>query len=287
MTQDERKPTAVVSSIPDDPTLAVVHTLLARISFDYISSSHLLGEESYTSGLRRLMSRADVLIAILGKRADSPAGLFEAGTAFGLGLPVLLVAHEGGRGARTPPQLREFPVLYIDDPNDLVARRFKLTLDSVIRQRHLVAPVRSTEDLTENQSRSYASAFEARAAEAFLRLGMQVVPRGEGNRLHQVDLAIWVPVFGASGFNPVLVEVAGKLADTKKKRAQLHNYLLGSESSIGIVLLPDGTRPSWDVTSESAVLSVGVEYLELVGRNPDDVTLILLEGRNRLIHQTT
>lgn len=263
-------------------TRADVEELMDLAGFRYLSSQDYSGAPSAQLG--PLIERCSAVIAFI-EAVRPPAGvLLEIGAGLGARLPVVLVLAPKVRQTSLPPALRELQSMRLPAPDSQDgADRLRSLVETARRSLDRgTTPFELPEGSSQAERRAWVDESEREVADTLEALGAQLVGYQPPNRRGTPDMAAWLPAMTSAPFNPVLVEVAGRMADPRAKEAQLRSYMEASDALVGLLVLQGSHEATWRIMRSGAVLIVGID--DLAALDQDAFEGILVSGRNRLFH---
>jgi hypothetical protein len=255
-----------------------IDELLDLAGVTYRSSSDL--SEFPKDQLDAVISQCRAVVAYVGSARPATGVVLEIGAGLGRGLPVVVILGPRVRASSLSPALRELPSMRLPAKvSQAAADRLRALL---VTTTETPSGVLTTSQVGATGREHWVDEHERRVATILQRLGAVIVGYEPANRRGKPNLAAWIPDLPGVPFNPVLVEVAGRMPQVKEKERQLRGYMGGADALMGILVLPGDRRPDWSIQTSGAVLIVGVEALDEKDRS--DFIRTLRDGRNRLFH---
>jgi hypothetical protein len=272
-----------VSSLASND-IQTLRELLSSSEIDSVSWEELPPIE-LREGLADVLNGCNGLVAYINEDGVAPAVMFEIGMAVGIGKVVILLVLDWEVLRDLPPVLAGLPAVILDQSTESGALDRIVDLLKIHNAARPLAPIvqspvgeRYAEGL---DPQSWGGEYEKLVGEQLARLGARVVPQAF-NSPGQVDLAAWIPGLPGPELNPILIEVAGRRPAIGDRLSQLRGFLSTRNLSLGMLVLQESHAPDWTILDRTAVVTIGLEQLKIL--NPDELTRLMMTGRNRLVH---
>jgi hypothetical protein len=271
-----------VSSRAESSTELLIEAIRAvgmqPVSIDDVPPGKPIGET-----LRAAIETADYVLIVWDTAKLPRSVMLEAGYALGARVRVALLDARSHRGTTDDPTvdaLLDVPRLH-GRLSDLPGLQRELSALRYL-SRNVPAPL-PQEEAPSNWYRDLQTAAGDSAEARMLSVLQQLKVRVSAERERPLDVPdwnVWVPLFSPP-FNPVLVQLAGRKASLKRKRAQLRSALATQGAHLGVLVTLDPVASHVEVVRESAIVEISLLQLE---ESPQDLFLLLRQARNSLLH---
>lgn len=260
--------------------LGALRSSLTELGLTPVLLDELPTEQPLGESLLRAVDDATFVIVVWDVTRVSRSTMFAAGYAVARSARIALLDARTRRSVTDDPlvdELLAFPRLNAPlSSEQLLSQELSAFLELPYSEPALYRKSRQPSGMP---LQAEGSGLEGRVVAALRSVDLRSVSARTAS-LEIPDWKVWVARF-TPPFNPVFVEVTGRLSHQDRKRKQLVRAMNTSGAHLGVLITADDVEPRVDIDGLTAVCTLSVTDLESAPEQFEDLLRI---ARNRLLH---